>query len=580
MLFVSKQPINNLFETLQQTVKFFDNLLVSLIDGIVITDGSQHIVVVNDAFCAFFGWNRREVVETNLTNWLGLPGGDMLGRWAELVMRLYGEGFCHDVEFQAKTDQGIKYLSVDASLLKGEAQGRADSIISIWRDVTERKQNETRIIRKNALLASINEVFEKTPACETMEELGKMCLAVAEELSGSKLGFIGEFNQAGLFDIIAISNAGWDACKIPAGQVPLVVRNMPIRGIDRPAMREGISRIVNGVEAIGACPDHVGFPEGHPSITSFLGVPLKHLNKTIGMIGLGNREGGYTQTIREDVEVLAVAIVAAINRKHAEVAIKKLNEDLKQRAVQLETLNKELESFSYSVSHDLRAPLRAIDGFSNILFEDYQDRLDDEGKRLFGVVRENTKKMGQLIDDILSFSRMGRNEMAVLAIDMEHLVKEVYQELAASVPERKIVFTIVETHGHASLPPAYGDRSMIRQVMVNLISNALKFTRGRETTAIEVGTITGEMEKGGIGEAGKAGNSYYVKDNGAGFDMKYADKLFGVFQRLHSEAEFPGTGIGLAIVKRVITRHGGRVWAEGKVGEGAVVYFTLPGEWK
>lgn len=570
MLFVSKQPINNLSETLQRTVKFFDNLLVSLIDGIVITDDSQHIVVVNDAFCAFFGWNRREVIETNLTNWLCLPGGDMLNRWVELVKRLYSEGFCRDVEFQAKTDLGIKYLSVDAALLKGEAQGRADAIISIWRDVTERKQNETKIIRKNALLASINEVFEKTPVCETVEELGKMCLAVAEELSGSKLGFIGEFNQASLFDIIAISNSGWDACKIPAGQVPLVVRNMPIWGIDRPTMREGISCIVNGVEAIRAHPDHVRFPEGHPPITSFLGVPLKYLNKTIGMIGLGNREGGYTQAILEDVEVLAVAIVAEINRKRAEVAIKKLNEDLKQRTVQLETLNKELESFSYSVSHDLRAPLRAIDGFSNILFEDYQDRLDDEGRRLFGVVRENAKKMGQLIDDILSFSRMGRNEMAVQAIDMEQLVKEVYQELAAFVPERKIQFSL------KPLAPACGDRSMIRQVMVNLISNALKFTRGREMTAIEVGTITGEMEKGGIGEAGKAENIYYVKDNGVGFDMKYADKLFGVFQRLHSEAEFTGTGIGLAIVKRVITRHGGRVWAEGKVGEGAVVCFTLP----
>ncbi len=243
---------------------------------------------------------------------------------------------------------------------------------------------------------------------------------------------------------------------------------------------------------------------------------------------------------------------------------------------ELSAANKELESFSYSVSHDLRAPLRAIDGFSTIILEDYRDRLDDEGKRLFGVVRENAKKMGQLIDDILSFSRMGRLETSMQEIDMEQLVKEVYQELAVSVPERKITFTIVETHGNASLPPAYGDRPMIRQVIANLISNTLKFTKGRETAVIEVGTITGEMENGGMGKAGKEENIYYVKDNGVGFDMKYVDKLFGVFQRLHSAAEFEGTGIGLAIVKRVITRHGGRTWAQGKVGEGAVVYFTLP----
>ncbi|HJW86714.1 MAG TPA: ATP-binding protein [Candidatus Brocadiaceae bacterium] len=237
---------------------------------------------------------------------------------------------------------------------------------------------------------------------------------------------------------------------------------------------------------------------------------------------------------------------------------------------ELSAANKELESFSYSVSHDLRAPLRAIDGFSNIILEDYRDRLDDEGKRLFSVVRENAKKMGQLIDDILSFSRMGRLETSMQEIDMEQLVKEVYQELATSVPERKIQFNL------KSLAPAYGDRPMIRQVIANLISNTLKFTKGREAAVIEVGTITGDMEYGGVGKAVENENIYYVKDNGVGFDMKYVDKLFGVFQRLHSAEEFEGTGIGLAIVKRVITRHGGRTWAQGKVGEGTVVYFTLP----
>ncbi|MBF8276070.1 MAG: cph1 [Candidatus Brocadiaceae bacterium] len=220
------------------------------------------------------------------------------------------------------------------------------------------------------------------------------------------------------------------------------------------------------------------------------------------MIGLGNRESGYTQAIQEDIEVLAVAIVEAIKKKRAEILINDLNKELLQRTSELSAANKELESFSYSVAHDLLAPLLAIDGFSNIILEDYRDRLDDEGRRLFGVVRENAKKMGQLIDDILSFSHMGRLEMSMQEIVMEQLVKEVYQELATSAPERKIQFNL------KSLAPAYGDRPMIRQVIANLISNTLKFTKGREATVIEVGTITGEMENGGIGKAGKNENIY------------------------------------------------------------------------
>jgi light-regulated signal transduction histidine kinase (bacteriophytochrome) len=242
--------------------------------------------------------------------------------------------------------------------------------------------------------------------------------------------------------------------------------------------------------------------------------------------------------------------------------IKQLNAELEQRVAerteQLEGANKELESFSYSVSHDLRTPLRAIDGFSRILLDDYAGKLDDEGKRLLNVVRDNTSRMGQLIDDILKFSRTGRLELAFSEIDMEGLAREVYAELRPSAGDELQVVI-----GH--IPPAIGDLSMMRQVFVNLLSNAIKFSHTRKDAKIVVGNSVGENE-----------TIYYVKDNGAGFDMQYADKLFGVFQRLHGVTEFEGTGIGLAIVKRIITRHGGRVWAEGKVNEGATLYFALP----
>src|ERR1041385_2040749 len=223
--------------------------------------------------------------------------------------------------------------------------------------------------------------------------------------------------------------------------------------------------------------------------------------------------------------------------------------------------NAELESFSYSVSHDLRAPLRAIHGFARILVEDHKAQLDPEAQRLLGVIDQNTRRMGQLIDDLLSFSRLGRQEISASRVNMEELARSVAEEVRRADPERAHPPDI----RIAALPAAQGDRALLRQVMSNLLQNAAKFTRGRTQPVIEVGTQPdGEQ------------NAYFVKDNGAGFDPRYMDKLFGVFQRLHPVEEFEGTGVGLAIVKRIVQRHGGRVWAEGQVDAGATFYFTLP----
>jgi light-regulated signal transduction histidine kinase (bacteriophytochrome) len=211
------------------------------------------------------------------------------------------------------------------------------------------------------------------------------------------------------------------------------------------------------------------------------------------------------------------------------------------------------------VSHDLRTPLRAIDGFSRILLEDYADKLDAEARRILNVVRAGTLKMGRMIDDILAFSRAGRLELKTVPVDMAALVRETLADpLAVSIAKRKLALDI------RTLPPAPGDRAMLGHVWLNLLDNAIKFTVGTPDARIEIGAASGYDE-----------TVYYVRDNGAGFDMRYLHKLFGVFQRLH-DAEFPGTGIGLAIVKRIVERHGGRVWAEGKPGAGATFYFALP----
>ena len=229
-----------------------------------------------------------------------------------------------------------------------------------------------------------------------------------------------------------------------------------------------------------------------------------------------------------------------------------------QSRVLMEAVNRELEAFSYSVSHDLRAPLRAISGFAQAVVEDYAPRLDDEGKRYLGLIQDNAHRMGQLIDDLLTFSRLGRQQLTETQIDMEALVHAIFEEVAAQAPGRSIRFVV------HSIPPAHGDKAMIRQVLTNLLSNAVKFTKHRDEAVIEFGYAR---------ESGRG--AYYVKDNGVGFDMQYAGKLFGVFQRLHSVTEFEGTGVGLAIVYRIITRHGGRVWARGEENKGATFYFTL-----
>ena len=226
----------------------------------------------------------------------------------------------------------------------------------------------------------------------------------------------------------------------------------------------------------------------------------------------------------------------------------------------LRETNAELEAFSYSVSHDLRAPLRAIHGFARILLEDHGAQLDPEAKRVLGVIDENTRRMGQLIDDLLSFSRLGRKELETARVDMAELVRTVADEVRRTAGDRPLDITI------GPLPPARGDRDMLRQAVTNLLDNASKFTRRRAPGRIEVGH-----------RADGAETVYYVKDNGAGFDPRYAGKLFGVFQRLHRAEEFEGTGVGLAIVQRIVLRHGGRVWAEGQLDAGATFFFTLRG---
>ena len=247
-------------------------------------------------------------------------------------------------------------------------------------------------------------------------------------------------------------------------------------------------------------------------------------------------------------------------RKRHEQEIENLNQELARRSTELEAINKELEAFAYSVSHDLRAPLRHIAGFTELLQKKVASLLDEKSKHYIGMILESAKRMGNLIDDLLAFSRIGRAETQKTQVSMEQLVKEALTEVRQDTEGRNIAWKI------GALPDFYGDRSMLRLVLVNLISNAIKFTRTREQAEIEIGCPNGNKDDLVV----------FVRDNGVGFDMKYVNKLFGVFQRLHESAAFEGTGIGLATVQRIIHRHGGKVWAEGAVDSGATFYFSAP----
>lgn len=304
-----------------------------------------------------------------------------------------------------------------------------------------------------------------------------------------------------------------------------------------------------------------------------VGVPmvLSWLRMKGEQAGLFDHTMGFVMFSATNVLIFSMVVLATAvsldwiecRREQAEAQILQLNAELNQRVQQrtaeLEQANRELESFSYSVSHDLRSPLRGITGYISMIEEDYGPQLDAEGKRMLGVVSSEARRMGRLVDDLLAFSRLSRLGMATTSVNLTELVRESFADVTR---DTKATIPCLDLQ---PLPETLGDPAMLRQVFINLLGNAVKFSRHQPAPVIEVGQASTPD-----------GDACYVKDNGVGFDEQYVHKLFGVFQRLHSEAEFEGTGVGLALVQRIIHRHGGKIWAHSKLSEGATFFFTLP----
>ncbi|MBX7258630.1 MAG: PAS domain-containing protein [Candidatus Hydrogenedentes bacterium] len=468
-----------------------------------------------------FGYTQKELM-TGEIPFVELIHPDDIARIAEEVRVQSSQGINHfQQKYRIVTKDGSVRWVDDRTIAEREKDGGINHYQGIVLDITEQKQAEDALLASEAFL---NSIIENSPYSLWVADEKGTCLRTNQVLR-NVLRVTDD-------DIVGKYNVFQDKQVEEQGHMPLVRRVFEQGESVFFSMTYDSSNLQQG--------------EGRQSAKVIVDITMSPV------LDAQNR---VVNAVIQHIDVT--------DQRRVTEEIRRLNEDLEgrvaERTAQLEMANAELESFAYSVSHDLRAPIRAIDGYTRILLEDHGEALDEEGKRVCSVICESTGRMGQLIDNLLDFSRLSRIEMSNKSIDMYAEALAVANELSALEKKNGLVIQV------DTLPPASGDPAMFRQVWMNLISNAIKFSSKREHSIVKVGFREEDQEK-----------IYFVSDNGAGFDMQFADKLFCVFQRLHSEREFAGTGVGLAITQRIVQRHGGRVWAEGKLDEGATFFFALP----
>jgi PAS domain S-box-containing protein len=515
--------------------------LVDQVQAAVIANDLSGIVLHwNQHAETLYGWTREEMLGRDLLA-LEIAPADAAMQ-AAIFERLHaGEAWEGDMAARRKDGTTVPvYVRLSAL---NDAQGRLVGTVGVSVDITARRQAEDRLAAQHAVARILSE------SAGILEAAPEILAALCETLKWEYGGLWGVDRDAQLLHCVQT----WSAPGSDVGAFEEVSRHTTMaRGVGLPGRVWG-SRQPAWIPDVQQDDD---FPRAPAAVRVGLraGVcfPVRRGHDILGVLEFLSHE------IREpDRELLAM--MNAIGQQVGQFfERRRAEEDLARRAVELAAVNAELEAFSYSVSHDLRAPLRSIDGFSQALLEDYADRLDDEGKTMLRRVRAGSQRMAELIDALLGLSRVTRSELRRTRVDLSAAARAIAGALAAAEPERGVEFVIADGI------VVEGDARLLRVVLQNLLENAWKFTRGRAQARIEFGVTA---------EDGRP--VYFVRDDGAGFDMAYAGKLFAPFQRMHAARDFSGTGIGLATVERIVRRHGGRAWAEGAVDRGATFYFTL-----
>ena len=522
-------------------------------EGIVITESGK-IQEVNDQFAEMLGYRPSELVGRPAVDTVAPVSRDVV---ADRIMSGSEEVY------------ELAALRKDGSTLPVEARGKAVSYrgvmarVAVVRDITERKRHEVLLARQRDLLDAIGKVFREAVVCDTEEEVARTCLAVAEGLTGSAFGFIGEVNESGRFDTIALSDPGWGACRIPKSDATVILKDMVIRGIWGRVIRDGESLLVADA---ASQPDAVGTPPGHPTLKAFLGVPLKRGGKTIGMIALANKDPGFDAQDLAALESISVAFVEALLGKRAE-------RELRAFSNRLQKSNRELQDFAYVVSHDLQEPLRKIQAFGDRLVTRYGGAVDERGRDYLVRMQDAAARMQALINDLLTLSRVATRGRPFEPVDLGLVVREVVSDLETRIDETDAQIDVEH------LPTIEADPLQLVQLFQNLIGNALKFGRTGVPPRIAIHVARQEASETPASDPrGVVRYRFAVEDNGIGFDEKHRDRIFAPFQRLHARTEYEGTGMGLAICRRIVERHGGDIWATGVPGQGAVLNVSLPAE--